>query len=147
MMERRSLLWRTTVLTLLLCGFFAFAEAAGLSVQSLQITLYDLSSENEEPVALGRVPLLPGERQAKLYVFSVQPDVARLPYSRDRFFVTRLRQSVQTGAVSFRVRHEQVIDKRCTALDIRDYYNVRPGETCELCSERGRIRALFRLSE
>ena len=144
MMKRGRLFLRAAALLFLLFGLWAPAEAAEMSVR---ITLYDLASDNGEPVAVGRAPLLATERQAKLYVFSVQPDVARLPYDRDRFFVTRHRRSARTGAASFRVRHERIVDKRCTALEIRDYYNVHPGDTCEFVSERGRVRALLLLTE
>ncbi len=141
-MKARIILSRAAFLALWLCVYCVPAYAAGPSVQ---ITLYDLASESENPVAVGYAPLLPAERRANLHAFSPSPSMAALPYGRDRFYVTRLHRDLRTGAVSFRVRYEQVVEARCTALDIRQYAGIRFGDTCELYSERGRIRAVMRI--
>ena len=139
-MKGRMRFWRTALFALLLCVFCAPSYAAGPAVQ---ITLYDLASESDGPVAVGRAPLLPVERRANLYVFSTQPEIATLPYGRDRFYVTRLHQDLRTGEVSFRVRYEQIVEARCTAVEVRQYAGVRLGDTCELYSGRGQIRAVM----
>ena len=139
-MKGRIWFWRAALVAMLLCVFCGPTYAAGPAVQ---ITLYDLASEKEDPVAVGRAPLLPVVRRANLYAFSAQPEIATLPYGRDRFYVTRLHQDLRTGAVSFRVRFEQIVESRCTAVEIRRYTDVRLGDTCELYSERGQIRAVM----
>ncbi len=108
---------------------------------SVQITLYDLETDPGSPVALGKAPLSPIETKASLE--SLAPD-SRGPYNRDVFYLKRMAQD-NTGAVRFRVRHEQIIDSRCTAMEIRDY-TLHLGDTCELYSDRGQVRAVMKLS-
>lgn len=141
----RQSIFRRLAAVFCAAAFFALCGAAEAAAPAVQITLYDLAAAGRNPVATGRAILSPSEQRAKMYVFSAQPGVAKLPYGRDSFFVTRVEQDVQTGAVRFRVRYEQIIDKRCTAMEIREYAGVRIGDSCELYSARGNIRAVMKL--
>lgn len=123
----------------LLCLFLAPTSEATPRL-SVQITLYDMEKDAANPIAVGRAPLGPTETRARLQ--SLSPS-AQSAYERDVFYLKRIAQD-QTGAVHFRVRHEQIVENRCTAMEIRDY-TIHFGDSCELYSERGQIRAVMKL--
>lgn len=141
-MKRFAIAFMTLLFTLSIMCVESTAEAAKLSVQ---ITLYDLESDDSNPAAVGRAELVPFERRASLFAFSPDPAVARISYDRDIFYLTRTGRNPQTGAVHFRVRHEQIIESRCTAMEIREY-TMQLGESRELYSDRGQIRAIMKLT-
>ena len=122
-------------------GTGAVSEAAARL--SVQITLYDLEKDAEQPAAVGKAMLTGMEQKARLYMIPECPQTSGQPYVRDVFYVTRTGQDAQTNAIRFRVRHEQIIDNRCTAMEIREY-SLLIGESCELYSERGQIRAVMK---
>ncbi len=126
--------------TLCVSGIFSAAEASPLS---LQITLYDLEQDAGQPVAVGTAPLTGMEQKAKLTSISPDPKTGSQAYTRDVFYVKRLGTDPQTGTIHFRVRHEQIIDSRCTAMEIREY-KLKIGESGSLHSERGQIRAVMK---
>ncbi|MBP5199960.1 MAG: hypothetical protein J6Z82_04865 [Schwartzia sp.] len=129
------------MLVVWLLGIGAVSEAA--AQLSVQITLYDLEQDTERPAAVGKAALTGIEQKAKLFAVSAEPGKNGQAYDRDVFYVTRTGRDMQTGATRFRVRHEQVVESRCTALEIREY-TLQIGESCELYSDRGQIRAVMR---
>ena len=139
----RKVIWLCVLFGIVALLSFAEPTSEAANGAAVQITLYDLEKDDANPAAVGRAELVPMERRAKLYVFSADP-AARVPYERDVFYVTRLRQDPQTGALRFRVRHEQIIESRCTAMEIREYA-MQSGESRELYSDRGQIRAVMKL--
>ncbi|MBR1886115.1 MAG: hypothetical protein IJ812_06875 [Schwartzia sp.] len=139
----RTTIWLCALLGIVALLSFASPTSEAANGLAVQFTLYDLDADGAHPAAMGRAELAPTERRAKLYVLSADP-AARVSYERDAFYVTRTGQDAQTGAVRFRVRHEQVVESRCTAMEIRDYM-MRVGESRELYSERGQIHAVMKL--
>ena len=135
---KRYVFLMAALLSLLCLGPASPLEAAPRL--SVQITLYDMEKDAAKPVAVGRARLGPTETQARLCGLS---QTAQNAYERDVFYLKRIGQD-QTGTVHFRVRHEQIVENRCTAMEIRDY-TIRPGDSCELYSDRGQIRAVMKL--
>ena len=125
-----------------LSGNVAVSEAAPARF-SVQITLYDLEQDPDQPAAVGKAALTAMEQKAKLLSLSTEPEKSGKAYERDVFYVTRTGRDLQTGAIRFRVRHEQIVENRCTAMEIREY-SLRIGESCELYSDRGQIRAVMK---
>ncbi len=124
-----------------LCLSFGVCGAA--AHLSVQITMYDLERDPGQPAAVGRGPLTASEQKAKLTVFSTDPELSGRSYDRDVFYLVRTGYEPGTGAVRFRVRHEQIIENRCTAMEIREY-TMKVGESCELYSDRGQVRAVMK---
>ena len=129
------------ILAVWLFGTGDVSESA--SRLSVQITLYDLEQDAERPAAVGKAALTGIEQKAKLAVVSAEPEKSGQAYDRDVFYVTRTGQDMKTGAIRFRVRHEQIVENRCTAMEIREY-TLNIGDSCELYSDRGQIRAVMK---
>ena len=116
--------------------------ALGAGRSALQITLYDFSSGGENLAAVGRVPLSAAERRAKMYAFSPTARAENVPYNRDVFYA-RLK-GTDAEKLLLGVRHEQIVENRCVAVEIREY-RIGFGETVELYSDRGKIKAVMKL--
>lgn len=140
-MKRCTILF-AAMLAVWLWGIGAVSEAATARL-SVQITLYDLEQDAGQPVAVGKAALTGIEQKAKLFTVSTEPGKSGQAYDRDVFYVTRTGRDMQTGATRFRVRHEQIVENRCTAMEIREY-TLQIGESCELYSDRGQIRAVMK---
>ena len=138
----KRLLIVAIVLFAMICPWLAPVLEAAPRL-SIQITLYDLEEDAAQPVAIGRAALTPIEQRAHLSRLSTGGKNEKPAYERDVFYLKRMPQD-QTGAIRFRVRHEQIIENRCTAMEIRDYA-IQFGDTCELYSDRGQIRAVMKL--
>ncbi|MBQ9376373.1 MAG: hypothetical protein IJU05_01025 [Schwartzia sp.] len=140
-MKRCALLFAALFVFLLLSGV-AVSEAATARL-SVQITLYDLERDAGQPAAVGKAALTGMEQKARLFSVSPEPGKSGQAYERDVFYVTRTGRDMQTGATRFRVRHEQIVEGHCTAMEIREY-TLQIGESCELYSDRGQIRAVMK---
>ena len=140
-MKRYAMLFAAVFVFLLLSGV-AVSEAATARL-SVQITLYDLEQDAGQPVAVGKAALTGIEQKAQLFSVSSEPGQSGQTYDRDVFYVPRTGRDIQTGATRFRVRHEQIIENRCTAMEIREY-TLQIGGSCELYSDRGQIRAVMK---
>ena len=141
-MKRYAMLF-AAVFALWLLGGVAVSEAAAARL-SVQITLYDLEQDAGQPVAVGKAGLTSIEQKAQLSTVSTEPGKSRQAYDRDVFYVTRTGRDLPTGAIRFRIRHEQIVENRCTAMEIREY-SLQIGESCELYSDRGQIRAVMKI--
>ena len=140
-MKRCTILF-AAMLAVWLWGIGAVSEAATACLP-VQITLYDLEQDAGQPVAVGKAALTGIEQKAKLFTVSTEPGKSGQAYDRDVFYVTRTGRDMQTGATRFRVRHEQIVENRCTAMEIREF-TLQIGESCELYSDRGQIRAVMK---
>ena len=141
-MKRYAMLF-AAVFALWLLGGVAVSEAATARL-SVQITLYDLEQDAGQPVAVGKAGLTSIEQKAQLSTVSTEPGKSRQTYDRDVFYVTRTGRDLPTGAIRFRIRHEQIVENRCTAMEIREY-TLQIGGSCELYSDRGQIRAVMEI--
>ncbi|MBO4853100.1 MAG: hypothetical protein J5477_05680 [Schwartzia sp.] len=138
----KRLVMTTMAVFSLLCFMIAPVLEAAPRL-SVQITLYNLEEDATQPIAIGRAALTTIEQRARLNRLSIDEKNNQRSYERDVFYLKRMPQD-QTGAIRFRVRHEQIIENRCTAMEIRDYA-IQLGDTCELYSDRGQIRAVMKL--